>query len=218
MIGKDSTFATITLMTSYDFALLLWQVALGFSLSATTGLRAFLPLFVTSVAAKFGYLTLGSSFAWMQSDPALIVFGAAVVFEIAGDKIPALDHALDAAGVFVKPTAATILAGSMFTQMDPVMACVAGLVTGGVVAGGVHVVKAKVRLASSVTTLGTANPVVSLAEDVAAVIGIVLAIVIPVLAAVMIASILAVLTFFAVRWWTRRKNGAVVPVKGVVVA
>lgn len=205
-------------MTSYGLALLLWQLALGFSLAATTGLRAFLPLFVTAAAARLGYLTLGPSFAWLASDPALIVFGAAVVLEIAGDKIPALDHALDAAGVFVKPTAATILAGSMFTQMDPVMACVAGLVTGGVVAGGVHVVKAKVRLASSVTTFGAGNPVLSTAEDVAAVAGIALSILVPVLAAFMIASILALIGFFVVRRLTRPPTTGAIPAKSVAIA
>lgn len=204
------------LMTSYGFALLFWQLALGFSLAATTGLRAFLPLFVTSVAARMGYLTLGSSFSWMATDPALIVFGAAVVFEIAGDKIPALDHALDAAGVFVKPTAATILAGSMFTQMDPVMACVAGLVTGGVVAGGVHVVKAKARLASSVTTFGAGNPVLSVAEDVVAVSGVALAILLPIVAAVLIATILAVIGLVAILYLTRRPAGGAI--RGKVVA
>lgn len=190
-------------MSPQDLALVFWQLALGFSLAATTGLRAFLPLFAASVAARFGQVTLGPSFAWMASDPALVIFGSAVIFEVIGDKVPALDHALDAAGVFVKPAAATLLAASMFTSIDPVMASVLGLVSGGAVATGVHVVKAKTRLASSVFTMGTGNPIISLAEDVLAVTGIVLAILLPILAAFVIASVIAVLTFFVIRRYSR---------------
>jgi len=105
----------------------------------------------------------------------------------------------------VKPAAATLLAASMFTSMDPVMASALGLVTGGAVAGGVHVVKAKARLASSVFTFGAGNPVLSLAEDVLAVIGVALAMLLPFLAAFVILSLLAVIGFFAVRHFTRTR-------------
>lgn len=192
-------------MATHDIALLFWQLALGFSLAATTGLRAFFPLFVAAAAGRLGQVTLGPSFAWMGSDPALIVFGSAVVIEVLGDKVPALDHVLDACGVFVKPAAATLLAASMFTSMDPVMASALGLVTGGAVAGGVHVVKAKARLASSVFTFGTGNPVLSLAEDVLAVVGVVLAMLLPILAAFVILCLLALGGFFAVRHFTRTR-------------
>jgi hypothetical protein len=203
MIVCALSFSRMEHMAPHDLALLFWQLALGFSLAATTGLRAFLPLFAAAAAARLGQVTLGPSFAWMGSDPALIVFGSAVVIEVLGDKVPALDHLLDVCGVFVKPAAATLLAASMFTSMDPVMASALGLVTGGAVAGGVHVVKAKVRLASSVFTLGTGNPVLSLAEDVLSVMGVVLAILLPVVAAFVVLSLLALVGFFVVRRFTR---------------
>ena len=190
-------------MTPHDTALLLWQLALGFSLSATCGLRAFLPLFAASAAAHFGQVTLGPSFAWMGSTPALIIFGSAVVFEVLADKVPALDHALDAAGVFVKPAAATLLAASFFTGLDPVVASVLGLVSGGAVATTVHVVKAKTRLASSVFTLGTGNPFLSLAEDVLAVCGVILSIVLPIVAAFVIATLIALVAFLLIRRYSR---------------
>lgn len=196
-------------MTPHDLALLFWQLALGFSLAATTGLRAFLPLFVAAAAARLGQVTLGPSFAWLGSDPAVIVFGSAVVLEVLADKVPALDHALDACGVFVKPAAATLLAASMFTSMDPVMASALGLVSGGAVAGGVHVVKAKARLASSVFTFGAGNPVLSLAEDVLAVAGVILAMLLPIVAAFVILCILTVVGFLVVHRLTRTRVPAV---------
>ena len=65
-----------------DLALFATQLAMGFALAASVGLRAFLPLLAAGVLARQGYLTLGESFHWMGSTPALVVLGSAVAFEI----------------------------------------------------------------------------------------------------------------------------------------
>src|SRR5438067_2125542 len=111
-------------MTPHDVLILVTQLSMGFALSATCGLRAFLPLFVAGLLARLDpqWVSLAPSFAWIGATPSLIVFGSAVIFELAGDKFPAVDHALDAAGLVVKPVAGTILAASFFTQMDPLPA------------------------------------------------------------------------------------------------
>ncbi len=96
-------------MSLDDTALLVSQLAMGFALAACVGLRAFLPLLVAGLAARGGYVDLGASFQWMETPPALVVFGSAFVFEVLADKIPWLDHALHAAEVFVKPAVATLL-------------------------------------------------------------------------------------------------------------
>lgn len=166
------------------------QLAMGFALAATCGLRAFLPLFAAAVLARMGYVSVGHSFAWIGSTPALIVFGSAVVIELLGDKFPAVDHALDVAGLIVKPTAATLLAASMFTHVDPIPAVVLGLAAGGAVAGGVHVVKSKLRLASTILTAGIGNPILSVLEDLASVLSIALAVLLPLFAAFFIAGCL----------------------------
>ena len=59
-------------------------IALGLSLAATCGLRAFLPLLVVSALAAMGKLELADSFSWMATPLALVCFGSAVVIEIAG--------------------------------------------------------------------------------------------------------------------------------------
>jgi hypothetical protein len=64
-----------------DAALLATQLAMGFALAATVGLRTFLPLLAAGLLARFGYVDLGDHFEWMARTPALIVFGSAVVFE-----------------------------------------------------------------------------------------------------------------------------------------
>ena len=103
----------------------------------------------------------------------------------------AMGFALAACGVFVKPVAATVLAASLFTQLDPLVATILGLVTGGSIASVVHAMKGATRVVSTGTTAGLANPFISFAEDAAATAGIVLAFVIPVVAALAAIAIVA---------------------------
>lgn len=176
-------------------------VMMGLALSATCGLRAFLPLFTLSVLAHFGKVELGDSFLWLASPGAMLCFGVAVVAELVGDKIPAVDHALDAAGVVIKPVAATVATASVITHFDPVVAVVLGLMTGGVAAEGVHLTKAKARLMSSAFTGTIANPILSVLEDIAAFFAVILAWIVPFL---VVGSFVAFLV--GVYLWRTRKR------------
>lgn len=192
-------------MGLHDGWVLLVQLALGFSLAAACGLRAFLPVFAAAALARAGYVTLGDSFEWMASTPALVVFGSAVLFEILGDKFPAVDHLLDAAGVVVKPGAATLLSASFLTGMDPIVATALSLITGGAVAGVVHVAKTKTRIASTLVTAGIGNPVLSVLEDIVALCATILAILLPLLAALVVLFAAAVVFLLFRRMRGRRR-------------
>ena len=198
-------------MTAADALLFTTQLAMGFALAACVGLRTFLPLLVAGLLARAGYVDLGPSFEWMESTPALVVFGSALVFEILADKVPGLDHALHAVEAFVKPAAATLLAASLFTNLDPLMAMTLGLIGGGAIAGAVHAVKGTTRLASSAATGGLANPFLSLADDIVATVGTFLAFLVPILAALaVIAAIVAIAVYFS-RGRRRRSRAAPAP-------
>lgn len=198
-------------MTAADALLFTTQLAMGFALAACVGLRTFLPLFVAGLLARTGYVALGPSFEWMESTPALVVFGSALVFEILADKVPVLDHALHAVEAFVKPAAATLLAASLFTNLDPLTAMTLGLIGGGAIAGAVHAVKGTTRLASSAATGGLANPFLSLADDILATVGTFLAFLVPILAALaVIVAIVAIAVYFS-RGRRRRSREAPAP-------
>jgi hypothetical protein len=190
-------------MNPTDAALFVTQLAMGFALAATVGLRAFLPLLAAGLLARFGYVDLGHSFEWMAKTPALIVFGSAVVFEVLADKVPGLDHALHAVETFVKPAAGTLVAASLFTNLDPMMAVVLGLIGGGTIAGMVHVAKGTTRVASTAMTGGLANPALSLFDDVLAIGGIIVAVLAPIIAAI----IVLVLIVGGVRLLLKRRRG-----------
>jgi len=145
-------------------------VLLGLGLSASTGLNTFLPLLLLSAAARFHIagIELGHRFDWLSSDVAIIVLIVASIVEIIGDKVPAVDHFLDAIGTFIRPLAATVATASVLTGADvnPTVAAVVGLMIGAPTSLGFHTLKAGTRVASSAATLGCANPILSLIEDV----------------------------------------------------
>jgi uncharacterized membrane protein len=178
-----------------DIAQIILVILMAISLSACAGIRAFLPPLAVSLLALGGYITLAPQFQWMARWDVALVFGIAAVLEIVADKYPGVDNLLDGAGLVVKPLAGALLASSVITGMDPLLALTLGIIVGGGVAGTVHLAKAKLRLASTAFTGGLANPVVSFFEDAFAVIGTALAVVWPVLVAI----VLAVLGFFGWR-------------------
>jgi hypothetical protein len=184
----------------------LFQVVMGVSLAACAGLRAFLPLFVAGVAGRFELIPLSESFEWMAGTPALVVLGVAVVTELLADKIPAVDNFLDGLQTFVKPVAGTILAASVLTDMPIVYATALGLITGGGTAAAVHVSKAQVRLASSVATVGVANPLISFLEDVAALVGSLLSLFFPLI--VVLGLFVAVIVVWRLLRTPTREPGA----------
>lgn len=168
--------------------------AAGIVLAAAAGLRAFLPLAAVSWAVRFEWLEPHEAFVWMGSTTAVVIFTVAVVVEIAGDKIPAIDHALDTIESFLKPLAGALLVAAPLIELDPLYGLVLGFVTGGALAGGIHILKAKGRLVGNFLTFGVAAPVLSLIEDAITLALVVLAILLPVMALVLaIALVVAVL-------------------------
>ena len=192
-------------MTLESLLTYLPSLALAIGLAASTGLRAWLPLLATSLLARFDVVTLGDSFAFLSSTPAIVLFAVATVLEIAADKIPVLDHGLDVVSTVIRPIAAAVLAGAVMFQIhDPLWALVLGLIVGAPTALVPHAVKSGVRVASTATTGGLTNPVVSVAEDTASIVMVVLAVVVPIVAA----GLVIVFCLLALRWWRRRRHVA----------
>jgi hypothetical protein len=162
-------------------------LALAIALAACAGLRACLPIFLTGVLARFGWIDLGSAFAFLKSDKALVIFGVATTLEFLGDKIPAVDHALDVIGTPLRPAAGALLAASVLgVATDPLTALVLGTVVGAPTALVPHAVKSSLRAASTVLTGGLANPIISVLEDVITLALFALAVLVPVLVVLLV--------------------------------
>ncbi len=181
--------------------------ALGLSLAASCGLRAFLPLLVLGLAGRLGgdslNLIQGEAFEWIKSTPALISLSVAVVVEVLADKVPALDHLLDVIQAPVR-TGAGMLAAAAVAGHLPMWATASLALIAGGGALSVHAGKSALRVGSTATTAGTANPLISVVEDIAclglSVLSILLGAAVVCLAGFMLAAVIFVL----VKWRARR--------------
>ncbi|AQR63583.1 hypothetical protein BZG35_15760 [Brevundimonas sp. LM2] len=169
---------------------------LGLGLASATGLRTFLPLLMLALAARFELfgVTLNDQMAWLADWPAVAALGIAAMVEFAGDKIPVVDHGLNVMGAFTRPVAGAVAAGSVFAGLDPTTAAVAGVIVGAPTAFAFNAAQGGTRLASTATTGGIGNPVLSLIEDVLSFLTVMLAFLAPVLVPVLMVFV-AVLVF-----------------------
>lgn len=169
---------------------------LGLGLASATGLRTFLPLLMLALAARFEVfgVRLIDQMDWLVSWPAIAALGVATMAEFLGDKVPAIDHGLNAVGYVTRPVAGAIAAGSVFWAVDPAMAAVAGLIVGAPAALAFNAAQTGVRVGSTATTGGLGNPVVSLIEDVLAFLTVIVAFLAPILIPVVL-IVLAIVVF-----------------------
>jgi hypothetical protein len=181
----------------------LLSVLLGIGLSAACGFRIFVPFLLVGIAARTGHVALGPAFTWMAATPALIAFGVATALEIGAYTIPWLDHVLDLVATPAAVVAGMVMTASVVTGLDPMLKWTLALIAGGGIAGTVQALTVGTRKASLLTTGGLANPIVSTAELLGAVVLTVLAIALPLLAFAVIAWAL----FFGVRHLLRLLRG-----------
>lgn len=177
------------------------NIATAFGLSSSAGLNAYLPLLIVALAARYTDLIhLNKPWDVMTSG---WVIGALVVLllvEMTVDKIPAVDTLNDVIQTVGRPAAGAVLfaaSSGVVGDLHPALAFIAGLI----LAGSVHAVKTAARPMVTTTTAGVGNWVVSLAEDVIALIAAVLSILLPIIVAL---TILFLLLAFV--WWHSRRR------------
>lgn len=145
------------------------SICVGLGLAAACGFRVFLPLAVMSIATKAGMVSPSEHFAWVGTWPAVVAFSTACVAEVAGYYVPWVDHALDAVATPAAIVAGALVAVSQFGHMDPLLGWTSGIIGGGGLAGAVQGLTVLTRATSTATTGGLGNPIVSTAENGAAV-------------------------------------------------
>ena len=183
----------------------LLAIFVGIGLAAACGFRIFVPLLVMSVASLSGQITLSPEFDWIGTYPALAAFAIATIFEIAAYYIPWLDNLLDTVAVPAATVAGTIVMASAVSDMSPFLKWGLAVIVGGGVAGTVQGFTAITRIASTATTGGLGNSVVSTAEAGGSLVMSILALAVPVLAAILVLAILIV-AFRKIYVWIFRRN------------
>jgi len=171
----------------------LLSLCLGLGLSAACGFRVFVPFLVMNLAARAGYLTLTGSFEWIASTPALVMFAVATALEIGAYYVPWIDNLLDSVATPAAAIAGILATASVVTGIDPLLKWPLAVIAGGGIAGVVQAATVAARGVSSLSTGGTANPLVSTMEAGASIGFTVLAVALPVVAAVFAVVTLVIL-------------------------
>jgi hypothetical protein len=169
------------------------SILLGIGLAASVGFRVFVPLFGLSLAAHFGMVPLNENWEWIGSNTALITLGIATVVEIAAYLIPWLDHVLDMITIPLATIAGTAVMVSTIANLDPTLTWALAIIAGGGTATAIKASTSSTRLASTGTTAGLANPVISTVETSTSIGLSALAIFLPILAVVVVVIIFWIL-------------------------
>ena len=138
------------------------------------GLNAYIPLLTMGLLARYTEaISLPAGWSWLANGWTLIILGLLLAIEVVADKVPIVDHVNDVVQTFVRPTAGGLAfgagsasetvtvsdPGSFFTSHQWVP-----IVAGGLIALGVHGVKAASRPVVNASTAGLGAPVASTAE------------------------------------------------------
>ncbi len=169
----------------------------AFGLSSAAGLNAYLPLLVVALVARYtDWITLRPPFDVLTHPAIIALLVVLLIIEMTVDKIPVMDTMNDAIHTIIRPAAGAILfaaSSNVISDMNPVLAMALGILA----AGTVHSVKATARPVVTGSTMGIANPVISVVEDILSLTVSIIAILMPIL-------ILLLLVILVV-WWARRR-------------
>jgi hypothetical protein len=162
------------------------SLCVGVGLSAACGFRVFVPFLIMSVASLAGHLDLASGFEWIGTYYALVAFGTATLVEVLGYYIPWVDNLLDTVATPAAIVAGTVATAAMVVGVSPFLKWSLAIIAGGGAAGVIQLGTVTLRGASSTTTGGLGNFVVSTGELAGSIVATLIAIVLPLIAIVMV--------------------------------
>ncbi|MEN1728037.1 MAG: DUF4126 domain-containing protein [Pseudomonadota bacterium] len=180
----------------------------GISLSAASGLRVFLPLLGVGLASYFGVVDLGEGFAWMSSEPVLIVVGVAALLEASAYYIPLVDNLLDTLATPAAMAGGTVIVSSLMPELSAPSHWATAVLLGGGTAGIVQSSTVLARGASTATTGGLANPILATVETGGSLFAVIMAFLIPVIFGLLVIMLIAVLMIRLARRWLRKSDPA----------
>lgn len=161
-------------------------ILVGIGVAAACGFRIFVPLLALGAASRADLVTLSPNFAALGSTPALAALGTAALVEIGAYYVPWIDNLLDTVATPTAVIAGTLASAATIVDLPPVVTWGIALIGGGGAAGLLQGATSLLRLKSTATTGGVANPIVATGELVGAAVTSALAILVPVACAVLL--------------------------------
>lgn len=165
------------------------SIFLGIGLAASVGFRIFVPLFALSLASFYNIIPLNENWEWIGSSTALVILGIATFVEILAYFIPWLDNLLDTIAVPLAALAGTAVMVATVSDLDPTVTWALAIIAGGGTAVAIKGTTSSTRLASTATTAGVANPIISTIETGTSMVMSVFSIFIPIVAIALVVII-----------------------------
>lgn len=170
-------------------------------LAMASGLNTYLPLLLLSLFARYGNVVhISPKFHWLISDQTIVVLSILVLCEVLADKFPGMDHVWDFTHTLLRPVAGALAAGATVST-DNVFEMALAMLLGGSLATATHASKATVRLVSTTKSLGFANPILSIVEDITSLVATLFAIFVPWLMVIIAVLFMIALIFLGPPVW-----------------
>ena len=193
-----------------------------YGLALSSGINAYFPLLAFAVAARWFHLyKVNPNFSFVTQTWFIALLVVLTILDLVADKIPLIDTAWDSIHTVIRPAMGALVVAASYNQVHmqsmtgtvvvplnvnfvaSTMSVVASsthislafaglMLLGAILAFMVHVTKATTRIASTTTTLGLGNIVLSIFEDVGVLITTLLSLLAPIIMLILIAIFVVV--------------------------
>ena len=174
-----------------------WFSTLSLALGTawTSGINLYATVSILGLLQKFGATKLPGGLEVLDNWWIIGVAGFLYSIEFFADKIPYVDSVWDVVHTFIRVPAGAIVAYAATNQMDASVGVIATLFGGGL-AFSSHGTKAALRAGANLSPEPVSNWVLSIAEDIIAFVGAIMAVFAPVLIAIVLAIFLIFFVWF----------------------
>jgi len=185
----------------------LGTLALAMGAAWVSGIRLYAVVATLGWLGKLGYAQLPGELVMLTNPWVIGVSTGLFVIEFVADKVAYVDSVWDAVQTFIRIPAGAVLAAAAFTEFDPTIQVVAGLVGGGLALTS-HGTKTTARLVVNASPEPVSNVAVSTAEDVVGGLGLALALLVPILAVFFVTGLTIASWFILPKVYRRIKERA----------
>lgn len=151
----------------------------------TSGINLYATVAVLGLLQRLGGTKLPGGLTALDNWWIIGIASALFIIEFFADKIPYVDSVWDVIHTFIRIPAGVIVAYAAVYDLDPSISIPAALIGGGFAAAS-HGTKAAARIGANLSPEPVSNWILSLVEDVIAILGPIVAFVAPVVAAIIL--------------------------------
>ena len=144
----------------------------------TSGINLYATVTVLGLLQKFGLSNLPGGLDALDNWWIIGVAGFLYLIEFVADKVPYIDSVWDVVHTFIRVPAGAIVAYSAVSEMDTSVMIIATLIGGGLALSS-HGTKAALRAGANLSPEPVSNWILSIVEDIIAIVGALLAVFAP---------------------------------------